>query len=252
MMWWHGLRRSPSVAGPYDAWLTPRLEMTWRSSAKPIDALVAKLGGQPVWLDEPFWPVSASSGAPMTFVGQFPLPGPQARMGYLFIAQDDDGALTFEPEAGENALLVQPNGRVPAFVTGLHVSTGPSLWRRGLTWTERVPVELHIDAHPAERTTQRAVEREAALQAAARRGEVSDPDEGHDADWVECRSHVGGPPLCWQPWTTRVNPSWRFFFQLDGAEGCGEDAYALNFGGGTGYAFLSADEREGRFLWDCV
>lgn len=39
---------------------------------------------------------------------------------------------------------------------------------------------------------------------------------------------------------------------LDDAEGCGEDAYALDFGGGTGYAFLSADEREGRFLWDCV
>jgi hypothetical protein len=36
---------------------------------------------------------------------------------------------------------------------------------------------------------------------------------------------------------------------VDGAEGCDEDVYALNFGGGTGCAFLSADEREGRFLW---
>ena len=34
--------------------------------------------------------------------------------------------------------------------------------------------------------------------------------------------------------------------------GIGGDAFALNFGGGTGYAFLSPDEREGRFYWDCV
>ena len=46
--------------------------------------------------------------------------------------------------------------------------------------------------------------------------------------------------------------SWRFFFQLDGAEGWGDDAFALNFGGGTGYAFLDPDRREGRFYWDCV
>jgi hypothetical protein len=147
---------------------------------------------------------------------------------------------------------VQPDGRVPPFVTGLQAGTGPSLWRRGATWTERVSVELYVDAHPADRPTQRAVEHEAARQAQARRGEGFDLEDDRDEDWVESRSYMGGPPLFWQPWTTRIDPSWRFFFQLDGAEGCDEDAYALNFGGGTGYAFLSADEREGRFLWDCV
>jgi hypothetical protein len=28
--------------------------------------------------------------------------------------------------------------------------------------------------------------------------------------------------------------------------------YALNFGGGTRYAFISADGLKGRFFWDCV
>lgn len=251
-MWWNGLRRNALADGPYDAWLTPRLEMTWRTSATRIVDSVAKIGGQPVWLDKPFWPVSAASGVPMTFVGQFPLPGPKARMSYLFIAQDDDTTLTFEPESGENALLVQPGGRVPSFVTGIGAGTGPSLWRRGTTWTERVPVELYVDAHPADLTTQRAVEREAARQASARREELLDLDGDRDEDWVSCRSYMGGPPLFWQPWTTHIDPSWRFLFQLDGAEGIEEDAYALNFGGGTGYAFLTADEREGRFLWDSV
>lgn len=251
-MWWDELRRNALADGPYDAWVTPRLEMTWRSSAVQIVDSVAKLGGQPVWLDEPFWPVSATSGVPMTFVGQLPLPGPETRMSYLFIAQDDDLAMTFQPEAGENALLVQPAGRIPSFVRGLGAGTGPSLWRRGTTWTERVPVELYVDARPAGLTTERAVEREAVRQASARRGERLDPDEDRDEDSISYRSYLGGPPLFWQPWTTLADPSWRFLFQLDGAEGIEEDAYALNFGGGTGYAFLTEDEREGRFLWDCV
>ena len=59
-------------------------------------------------------------------------------------------------------------------------------------------------------------------------------------------------PLFWQPWTTRMDDHWRFFFALDDAEGWDGDEYALNFGGGTSYAFLSTDELEGKFLFDCV
>jgi hypothetical protein len=96
-----------------------------------------------------------------------------------------------------------------------------------------------------------AFEREVVYQDAARRG-VSMEEDSDRAD-VGCRSYVGGEPLFWQPWTpVELGASWRFFFQLDGAEGWGEDAFALNFGGGTGYAFLSQDQREGRFFWDCV
>ena len=186
----------------------------------------------------------------MTFVGQIPLPGPAPRMSYLFITQDDEGlASTYEPEAGENALLVQPGGRVPSFVTGLPQRTGPTLWRRGATWTEQIPVELHLDAQPFTAALLPPYHREIADQDAARRGETVADDP---ADPFMRRSYVGGRPLFWQPWTTSVDPGWRFFFQLDGAEGWGEDAYALNFGGGTGYAMLSEDEHEGRFFWDCV
>jgi hypothetical protein len=62
---------------------------------------------------------------------------------------------------------------------------------------------------------------------------------------------VGGRPKFFQPYIELAG-DWRFFFQLDDCEGWGDDLYALNFGGGTGYAFLSPDEREGRFYWDCV
>jgi hypothetical protein len=251
MTWLEGVQRLASVGGPFDPWLAPRLEMSFRPSAAPIDTPVAKLGGQPVWLDEPFWPVSASDGTPMTFVGQFPLPGPDLRMSYLFITQDEEAtAVTFEPDAGENALIIQPYGRLPPFLTGIATQHGPALWRRGAAWTERIPVEVHIDLHPASEAAEHTFASEVTRQQAERRGVFLDP--GDDAPWVECRSYVGGQPLFWQPTTTRIGPSWRFFFQLDGGEGVDDDAYALNFGGGTGYAFLSQDEREGRFCWDCV
>ncbi|MFC4071351.1 hypothetical protein [Actinoplanes subglobosus] len=143
-------------------------------------------------------------------------------MAYLFIADDPDGVgLTMEPEEGDNLLLVQPGGRLPAFSRGLPQRTGPSLWRRGERWTDRVPVELRVRA-----------------------------TEHVDED---CYSWAGGRPRGWQSdFVEMLDERWRFFFQIDGAEGVGGDAYALNFGGGTGYAFLSSDEREGRFFWDCV
>jgi hypothetical protein len=81
--------RVAAAAGPTDAWLMPRLGMSFRPAFASIRDPVVKLGGQPVWLDEPFWPVSQSFGTPMTFVGQFPIPGPKLRLTYLFVTQDD-------------------------------------------------------------------------------------------------------------------------------------------------------------------
>jgi hypothetical protein len=95
------------------AWLAPRLQMAFRPAASPVCGPVAKLGGQPTWLERPCWPWSAGLRAPMMFVGQFPLPGDNVPMAYLFITDDPDAtAETFDPESGENALLVQPGGRV--------------------------------------------------------------------------------------------------------------------------------------------
>jgi hypothetical protein len=238
------------MADSREPWLAQRLKMSFRPSVAPIGGPVAKLGGDPIWLDEPFWPISSSLGTPMTFVGQFPLPGPLPRMGYLFITQDDDcTALTFEPDAGENALIVQPDGRRPSFLTGTPAATGPTLWRRGAQWTNRIPVELHIDLNPATDAAKSDFQRQVAHQDAERHGVILDDSE---PDGSVCRSYLGGSPLCWQPTGIAIEAGWKFFFQLDGSEGWGDDLYALNFGGGTGYAYLSGDELEGRFRWDCV
>jgi hypothetical protein len=227
----------------------PRLRMSFRPAPAPIRQPVAKLGGQPVWLDDPFWPISQASGRPMTFVGQFPIPGPELRMTYLFVTQDDRAvAETYAPDAGENALIVQPGGRIPRFLVGCATGDGPSLCRRGTTWAEMVPVELHVDLSALGGADGRALDEEIAWQEAERNGIFRDPPE-HDR--LPPRSYVGGKPLFWQVHVGVPGP-WQFFFQIDGGEGWGDEPYALNFGGGTGYAFLSPDEKEGRFYWDCV
>jgi hypothetical protein len=224
--------------------------MSFRPAVAPVRDAVGKLGGQPVWLDRPTWPLSAASGVPMKFVGQVPIPGPVFRMAYLFITDDAIGnELTFEAESGENALLVQPGGRIPGFVTVTGSPTGPSLWRRGTTWDEQVPVELLVDVGPLHPVQERELEEEIGRQEAERAGR--DVDLGDGEGGPDSYSYIGGRPHFWQP-EVPVSQEWRFFFQLDGADGVDGEPYALNFGGGTGYAFLSQDALEGRFCWDCV
>ncbi|MEV4713261.1 hypothetical protein [Micromonospora sp. NPDC049374] len=246
----------PDCNGPGDAWLLPRLQMRLRPVSAPIHAPRAKLGGQPVWLEPPTWPLSRSLGTPMMFVGQIPIPGEPASLAYLFVTDDPQCmAETFDAEAGENALLVQPGGRIPHFIVTTGTATGPSLWRRGMTWNEHVGVELAIDLVPPDPAAEASLDADIAPQEAERAGVLLDLPDADDApaSALPPYSYVGGKAHLWQTDFQKVPADWRFHFQLDGGEGHGpDDPYALNFGGGTGYSFLSPDLREGRFFWDCV
>jgi len=160
-------------------------------------------------------------------------------------------ALTFESEAGENALLVQPGGRIPPFVRVGDVATGPSLWRRGTTWDQHVDVELAVDLAPLDPVAEAFLDADIAVQEAERSGVWMDSPDDTAADYPY--SYLGKV----YPWQSRepqgIPADWRFHFQLEGGEGHGpDDPYCLNFGGGTGYGFLSPDLREGRFYWDCM
>ncbi len=79
----------------------------------------------------------------MMFVGQLPMPVGHGGYAYLFVA-DDPLAATYDPVGGENALLIQPGGRIPEFIATAPLVTGPTLWRRGATWNDKVPVERSI------------------------------------------------------------------------------------------------------------
>ncbi|MGW3286440.1 hypothetical protein ACWDR3_17560 [Streptomyces sp. NPDC001002] len=184
---------------------------------------VTKVGGQPVWLGEPQWPLSRGTGRPMEFLGQFALAG--GRLAYLFMTGDGDTSGdgvdgTFDPEGGENALVVQPDGRVPEFVTVEHRAEGPS------AGADHVPGD----------------------------GQLPDGADVEGGDAGESRrpwQFLGGPGV--EPhWLQGEEPpgdDWSLVVQLDS----GKLPFDVDFGdSGVGYAFLAPDAKEGRFLWQCM
>jgi uncharacterized protein YwqG len=174
----------------------------------PILEPVTKLGGQPVWVDKPQWPLSTELETPMMFLGQFRLPGEEVRIAYLFMTGGEDYVDgTWESEGGENALIVQP-GRVPSFITVTDDAEGP-------TMSEDLAVELMPTS-------------------SAELGKGWDNRLGGSPTWLQDEEYPPG--------------DWSFLFQLEG----GDEFYEVNFGdAGVGYGFLSADGKEGRFLWQC-
>src|SRR4051812_19492269 len=132
-----------------------RRVVRYEPAGRAIDAPVTKLGGMPTWLREPQWPLSRSRKRPMPFLGQFRLDDGtgEARLAYVFMSdlvifdmadeeaadqdmdedEDEDEADneyaiddTFEPDGGENAVIIQPGGLVPSFVSVRDQRTGPA------------------------------------------------------------------------------------------------------------------------------
>ena len=137
-------------------------------SAKPIRQPITKMGGQPVWLEAPQWPISPYFQEPMLFLGQVALDpalfgGAPGRLAYIFITDPDAiGTLTLresrnagfwaEPFDGENAVIIQPGGRfLKDDLRVLPLATGPGLSRqrrgkRGRGVPERVELRAHLIA----------------------------------------------------------------------------------------------------------
>jgi hypothetical protein len=178
----------------------------------PVREAVTKLGGQPVWLEEPQWPLSRRTGEPMRFLGQFTLAG--GVLGYLFMTGHGRGSVdgTYDPEGGENALLVQPGGRVPGFVTVRARAEGPT------AGADHLP-------RPAEEGG-------------------TDPD-GHA--W----QYLGGPGIepRWLQGEETPGDGWRLLVQLDSGRLPFPVDFGDS---GVGYAFTAPDGKEGRFLWQCL
>jgi len=215
--------------GPYDAAYLPRLEMSFRPAEEPITEPVAKLGGEPVWLGEPCWPVVPGTGEPLDLVGQFSVPGEpgeERRLAYLFLSYGGYETGGMDAEDGEAVLLVQPGGRTPGFAAiGPPGTKGRSLWWFGPD-EEMVPVEFRIELSAVSAEVERDLEEHGFL--------------GLD--------HVGGRPTC--PDRAGVDAPWRFFFGLRDTADTGP--YFLNFAHGAGYAHLSPDRLEGRFTWEAA
>jgi hypothetical protein len=171
---------------------------------------VTKVGGRPVWREDAQWPLSKTSGEPMEFIGQFEVRG--EKLVYLFMSEGAEG--TFAPDGGENAVIVQPGGRVPEFCAGVRESAdGPTAG------------EDHLP---------RTAERDGDVEAWQFLG-----GPGVEPLWLQGEETPGeaeGKP-------------WELVVQLDSTA----MPFFVNFGdAGIGYVFLSPEGDEGRFLWQCT
>jgi hypothetical protein len=196
---------------------------------EPIREPVSKFGGQPNWLTNAQWPLGRSDGKPMRFICQVRLPehlrcGGQ-EMAYLFMS-DNVRAPTWEVEAGDNAVILQPAPFTP-HVQVAQIEHGPTLqmMRPGPTGNRLIPVEVEYAA------------------------ELMDlPDDAAEDKDYRLTTRIGGPPKWLQNDEWPKGGSWRFLMQVDSCS----DLYSVNFGdAGVGYAFLSEDGTQARFLWQC-
>lgn len=193
-----------------------RQNLGFVEAPEPITEPITKFGGQPVWLAEPTWPLSASTGRPMRFIGQIRLPGEEVRLGYLFMTEDDPGEFvdgTYDPASGENAFFAQP-GEPADFYQVASIRRGP----------------MFGPDHRAELTPH-------------------DPEAATDDDNDLLRSHLWGEPgwLQGEEWPDEPG-TWRFVAQLDSAD----EPFDMNLGdAGVAYAFLDEKTGQGRFLWQC-
>ncbi len=210
---------------------------------KPTERCVTKFGGQPTWWDEPQWPLSRATGHPMRFICQIALdpdlfgdiPG---RMAYLFMTdEENDVDGTWQPEGGENALLIQP-GRYDG--PAVSQRTGPTL--EG--WIDEEGT--HCLA-PVEYTVQLTRDEDPDVYDKGAAGESESEVEALEAAWSE--NKLGGTPTFLQFPEYPADGPWRLLIQLSSTD----VPFNVNFGdAGIGYGFLSQDSERGRFLWQCL
>ncbi|MFJ8015845.1 hypothetical protein [Streptomyces sp. NPDC096339] len=239
-------RATGLAEGPYDEAFLPRLQMSLRAPDGPVTEPVSKFGGQPVWLEEPAWPVHPTTGEPLVFIAQFRVPGDEVRLAYLFL-EEDDQVMGSRPESGEAVVLVQPGGRLPRFAAlGGPETRGRTLWRWSSDETE-IPVEWLIDLAPMPPDLDRAADEHAAFHRFMR-GEGPDADPSEDERPTDFQ---GGTALYPNSRTFGVEDPWQFLCQFEDRGEAEDDPFFLNFGYGTGFVFLSPDRLEGRFFSDC-
>lgn len=212
---------------------------------KPILEPVTKFGGQPVWLTEPQWPLSAETGNPMRFICQIAL-DPELfgsispRMAYIFMTDEEDFVDgTYEPDGGENAVILQP-GTTSAPVKAL--TEGPSLYK--MTEKELDETLSEIPCEFAIKTT--LADDQGFVQQSERNEWTDDEDEEYVNSLVG--NKIGGTPIFVQGDEFPDNGPWNMLLEIDSCE----VPFYINFGdAGVGFAFISEDGTRGKFLWQC-
>lgn len=216
----------------------PALDIKYVRVAKEPEGFVTKFGGEPKWVGKPEWPLSRSTGKPMVFIGQVSLdhalfPGAKGRMAYLFVTGDDDyvnGAEPWDPDAGENAIVVQPGDK--PIVDTTDSATGPTT----LTWAPGT-----TSAQPEIYRAMFTPSLEPSFLSDAARQKLTQGQE--DAyETAIGPDKIGGTPDFIQGAEFPCSGD-RLLYQV------GFQPFDLNLGdGGVGFAFINSTGTAGRFL----
>jgi len=194
-----------------------------------------KFGGQPDWIDKPEWPIGAEYGEPMHFVGQIELETIgftdfEAKFAYLFLSDPELETETWDPDGGENAIILQPgdNSRFDL----KEMSTGPSISHRDNENDNKgcnVELKLSPEEDEPKRVTNKFTGKPNFVQQADYPYTSKSRVEIIDGKEVE------------------VEEEWYLLLQLHD-----EDlSYYVNFGTGMGYGFIRNDGKVAKFLWQC-
>jgi uncharacterized protein YwqG len=211
--------------------MAKRYKIEFVESVSPITGLVTKFGGQPDWVGEAQWPLSRETGNPMRFLCEIKLspelfPNAKGQMAYLFMTDEEDGDFvdgTYEPDGGENAVILQPGH------TGVPTAArpqGPTLYRM----VQRAGAKL-LTPEPCQFGV-RLIE--------------EDDAEANAEDFSGVR--IGGKPVFLQGEEFPFEGTNRLLIQIDS---CSVPFY-VNFGdAGVGYAFLNEAGDQAKLLWQC-
>jgi uncharacterized protein YwqG len=223
-----------------------RQSIEFAEAARPIRKPITKFGGLPVWLSEAQWPLSAATGEPMRFICQidlsaepFGLTHPQ--MAYIFMTDGEDYVdRTWEPDGGENAVILQP-GTTSIRVESL--TEGPTLYRM----VKKI-LKKKLVPEPCEFAVRGPIVDDPAFVGESERAGWSEEKWKTYADALD-GNKLGGTPVFMQNDEFPGPGSWKLLLELDSTR----VPFFVNFGdAGIAYAFLSDDGTVGKFLWQCA
>ncbi|MFK7787957.1 MAG: DUF1963 domain-containing protein [Phycisphaeraceae bacterium] len=215
----------------------------FKAASTPITEPISKFGGQPVWIEDPAWPISESWDRPMQFLAQIAIPpslSTESKMAYIFVTHQrpnerDDKNWFFDPDAcfsgaGENAVIIQPGGQdaVPTRTQ----ATGPTTYLEDGSDCE-FTIDLVQTTDPAFLSGddyQKAPQTE--------RDTYFDTVSGNK---------IGGVPAFFQgdDWPGEDPDNWDLLVQID----ANTLPFHLNLGASPiCFVFISKDHTEGRFF----
>jgi len=197
-----------------------------------------KFGGQPDWIAKPEWPLSMEYGEPMEFICQIELEAIgftnfEAKFAYLFMSGWELGADTWEPDGGENAIILQTGDNSRFDIEPMQ--TGPSISSEK---NEKEGCHLELKLSEGEQTVRDEADGIATKLAGEPHFLQSENYPYTSKSRVEI---IDGKEL-------EVEEEWHLLLQI--YEGI--LPYDVNFGdGGIGYGFIRNDGKVAKFLWQC-